>query len=892
MDNKRLSFSQRVRLAGALATKIIRADETKQDPVFPRTYWGSLWNSTGDWGTISNALFGRGLGRLYSGTNIDYASEIGDLASSSMVMAVWQYIGTSLTEAPPMVKAFKPGDTTGEPVPDHPLVELFKQPNDFYDGATLMLSFALDWLFSGDVYWIKVREPKYLTPIQIWYVPYFMIQPMGDPNNPRVFVKEYIYSVDGQKFAYPVEDIVHLRRGINPRNIRQGIGVFDSVLREIYADNMASNFAGALLKNWGVVPFVISPKKNARGETENPFGDNVEAARARATDIKNQFVAGTTGDERGKPIVNTIPLEVTKLGFSPSELDISALRKIPESRIAAVSGLPAALLQFLVGLEHGTSYAAYKEAREQAYESVVVPLLRTIATAVNKQLMPDFGDAKGRRLEFSFDLSGVRVLQEDQDKLFTRLTGAVDAGWLLISDARSATGLPFEETDKIYLRGGMPVKFGEEMQPPAPPEPGTPGGPPIDGQIMDERQGKLPPQNGNGGKPKVKPKQLTAGKGSLFKYSEDQPRDDHGRFASIGDAPLFTDEEHVITVLPSFITPAGAEIIVPAINWTRVGKHFPIVVKAVEKINSILEFNETFGEGIETFIQQLLAAPGSAGAGAGQSLGMLLSDAKRPFGRLVGQLGKAIDTNNAQAALIAAEKLMAVAYQMQLSLRDEEYRSEVDDLVESMEELLTSFGDDPGAVAIALHNYNAVKSLKYSDDQPRDSHGRFTSGGGESSSETGKDSDLHSYLKTMSEIRGAPPTGFKYNSIEQLVLKEGQSFTATPLPDDVKDGELGLCYMNAYHLVEDHPELEYVEGYAQTSRLPIPLEHAWAVTKDGNVVDPTWNRFFEKGETISYFGVKIPIDTVRKTILAREKYGVLNDMEQGFPLLKSGISKK
>jgi phage portal protein BeeE len=586
-------------------------------------------------------------------------------------MGVWQFIGTALTEAPGIVKAFAPGDTTGEPLPDHPLVNLMKQPNDFYDGATLMQAFALDWLFSGDVYWMKVREEKYLTPVELWYIPYFMMQPLGDPENRRVFIKEYIYTVDGMRYSYPVENIVHHRRGINPRDLRRGIGVFDSVLREIYTDNMASNFAAAILKNWGVVPYVISPPRNMKADQlGNQFGGDPEAARARALEIKQQFIDSTTGDQRGKPIVNTIPLEITKLGFSPQELDISSLRKVPEARVASVSGLPAALLQFLVGLEHGTSYASYKEAREQAYESVVVPLLRTIASGVNKQLMGDFGDPKGRRLEFSFDLSGVRVLQDDQDKLYTRVSGAINAGWMLISDARSAAGLPFEETDKIYIRGGQPVKYGEEMLPPAPPAP------PM-----------LPPA------------------------SEEKPAEPN------------PDEEAI----------DGEVVDSPSLP-------------------------------------------------------------KKPKPKqLTGK--KSID----------------------------------------------------------------------------------------------RSVDIQSYLKTMVEAHGEPAEGYLYSSVDELVLSEGEAFKAGPLPNNVGDGQLGMSFMNAYRTVENHPDLTYVEGFAQMSHLEVPVYHAWTVTKEGDVVDPTWDRFRRKGETISYFGVKIPIDLVRKTILARERYGVLENHEQDYPLLKTGI---
>lgn len=515
-EEKSLNLVQRLALASKVGFKVARGDSLRGDPVFPRGIFGSLWSGPGFIGSFAQALsFGS-----YRGTNIDYKAEAGELSSSSLCMAVWQYLGTALTEAPPIVTAYKKGETKGEIVPEHPLVELLTEPNPFCDGATLLQAFALDWLFSGDVYWIKVFEKSGLIPSQLWYVPYFMMQPLADERDLSVFIKEYQYIVEGNRYSYLPEEVVHFKRGINPRDLRRGIGVFDSVLREIYTDNQAANFSATILKNWGIVPFVLSPPKNSKTDSAfKAFGDNPEAAREQALRIKTTFMEATTGDNRGAPIVNTIPLEITKLGFSPAELDISALRKIPESRVAAVTGLPAALLQFLVGMEFGTSYASYKEAREQAYESVVAPLLATISSAINKQLMPDFGDPQGRRQEFGFDLSKVRVLQDDQDKVFARADKAVMGGWGMVADARSMVGWNSEDSDKVYLRSGstVAVKEGEDMQPPAPPQPPQlpPGVKPqeLNAAPADAVQAQSGNGNGNGnlngnGKPKKPNKQL------------------------------------------------------------------------------------------------------------------------------------------------------------------------------------------------------------------------------------------------------------------------------------------------------------------------------------------------------------------------------------------------
>lgn len=460
-EEKTLNVIQRLALASKVGFKVARGDQRRGDPVFPRGIFGSLWSGPGFIGSFAQALsFG-----TFPGTGINYKAEVGELSASSLCMAVWQYLGTALTEAPPIVTAFKKGDTKGEVIPEHPIIDLLKAPNPFCDGATLLQAFALDWLFSGDVYWIKIFEKQYLVPTQLWYVPYFMMQPLADERDLSIFIKEYQYIVDGNRYAYDPKEIVHFKRGINPRDLRRGIGVFDSVLREIYTDNQAANFSATILKNWGIVPFVLSPPKNSKSDSPlKAFGDNPEKAREQALRIKTTFMEATTGDNRGAPIVNTIPLEITKLGFSPAELDISSLRKVPESRVAAVTGLPASLLQFLVGLEFGTSYASYKEAREQAYESVVAPLLATIASALNKQLMPDFGDPQGRRLELSFDISNVRILQEDQDSLMKRAVDGYIGGVLKRGDSRRMLKLDTQPEDDVFFapRGSGVVKEGED----------------------------------------------------------------------------------------------------------------------------------------------------------------------------------------------------------------------------------------------------------------------------------------------------------------------------------------------------------------------------------------------------------------------------------------------
>lgn len=99
-------------------------------------------------------------------------------------------------------------------------------------------------------------------------------------------------------------------------------------------------------------------------------------------------------------------------------------------------------------------------------------------------------------------------------------------------------------------------------------------------------------------------------------------------------------------------------------------------------------------------------------------------------------------------------------------------------------------------------------------------------------------------------------------------------------------GKVGNCIKNAFLLVLKHPkDLRYAEGYAARiedgqPRICLGL-HAWAVTKDDEVIDPTWSHGIE------YFGVAFEFDQV-KWVMMRNKdiSGVIDDVGGGWPLLK------
>ena len=75
----------------------------------------------------------------------------------------------------------------------------------------------------------------------------------------------------------------------------------------------------------------------------------------------------TTGANAGGVVFPSVPLDVQTLGFSPEQMSLEQMPKLPEERITAVLGIPAITVGVGAGLDQAT-YANFREAREAAVE--------------------------------------------------------------------------------------------------------------------------------------------------------------------------------------------------------------------------------------------------------------------------------------------------------------------------------------------------------------------------------------------------------------------------------------------------------------------------------------------------------------------------------------------
>lgn len=390
---------------------------------------------------LARMVFSRNTLRFFrlGGMRLDYAKEIGDGTGTSLVGATLAWVARNFPEAPPALWPNEPGKPTPRPVDDHPMLRLLERPNPHFTGVLLWMATVVDWLATGNAYWWKERARGGSQPQRLWWLPSWQVCPESD--DPRQLVTHYVYTVDGEPYELRLDEVVHFRYGADPLNPKVGLSPLATVLKEVFTDEEAASFTASILRNMGVPGILVSPD-----------GDNVELSEEDALEAKAALKAQVAGESRGEPLVVTSKTKLQQFGFSPEQLVLRDLREIPEERVTAAIGIPAVVVGFGAGLKRST-FTNMGEAREMAYEAGLIPMQRILGEEIRWQLLTDY-ESDPYLWRCGFDLSQVRVLQEDFYRQMQRLDVGIRGGWIQVSEGREAAGYDSGDADRIYLRQG------------------------------------------------------------------------------------------------------------------------------------------------------------------------------------------------------------------------------------------------------------------------------------------------------------------------------------------------------------------------------------------------------------------------------------------------------
>jgi HK97 family phage portal protein len=368
--------------------------------------------------------------------------EMGDGLGNSAVVACINVLATSFAE--PSIKVYKKIDGGREIVDNHPMEILMKRPNEFSSGSVLAHYLVTSLSAHGDAFLLKVKNNKgqvvQLVPLMPNYVKV--------RGNEKELITHYEYHAVKQKnglnpeyLELPRENVVHIRQGMDPDDHRRGFSPLRSVMRELAGDEAAGQFAVALLHNMAVPGVILSPKDDTMG------GPSREEADAIAQAFKSKF----SGANRGAPMIMTGAMDVDVVSFTPEQLNLTALRRLPEERVSSVLGVPAILAGLGAGLDAAT-YNNTRELREFFTEQKMIPLWSAVAAELTHQLLHKDFEENDYQYEAAYDLEQVRALASDKKDQVLTMNSGVQGGFVTIAEARKALGLEADESHEIFLR--------------------------------------------------------------------------------------------------------------------------------------------------------------------------------------------------------------------------------------------------------------------------------------------------------------------------------------------------------------------------------------------------------------------------------------------------------
>lgn len=377
---------------------------------------------------------GSGLGTWLAlpGSRMDWAQQAGDPWKSSTAAIGMDWLANAFQQAP--LSVYRETAEGQQWMPEHPLTKLLRKPNPWYGGRMLMSATVLSLLSDGNAYWVRDRDARGILTQGLRYVPHWMMDPRWTVGGTE-YIGAYRYSPgNGAAEDVPVENVVHMRYGLDPEDTRKGLSPLRAQMRQVASDNEVSTYMASVLRNMGVIGLVVGPAS-----------DDVDLEPDVQDAIKAKLSSLTSGDRRGEALVSEARLTLSEFGASPEKMALQIMADYPTARVCAALHVDPMVLG-LTG--KSATYENQAEASRGAWEQGVLPLMGQVAEDVFTALGPEF---LAPREGVGFDCRRVAALQDDVDKLQERARRNWVAGGWTRAEFRTATGQPVKPDDDVYM---------------------------------------------------------------------------------------------------------------------------------------------------------------------------------------------------------------------------------------------------------------------------------------------------------------------------------------------------------------------------------------------------------------------------------------------------------
>ena len=293
-------------------------------------------------------------------TRVDW-ERLADPAEASAIAAVTAYIMDAFNEGRLRVVRDTP---EGPEEVDHPITALLDAPNEIMNGRELMAVSIDDRIIHGEFFWEVERSGRLREIGALHWLPAGQVEIRGPSRGRQIDAYRVYDSAQGRDIL--PQDAVRSRAYVDRHDARLARSPLKSLKRELFADSEALLYLAQMLRNSGDPGTLVTP-------------DGIETmSESEIEAFIEKYERRFAGDGRGKPIAATAALKVQKIGLSPRARCRFARRTgRPKSGSARCSACPPSSPGSAPGWT-GQTYANYSEAREQAYETTIIPLGKAI----------------------------------------------------------------------------------------------------------------------------------------------------------------------------------------------------------------------------------------------------------------------------------------------------------------------------------------------------------------------------------------------------------------------------------------------------------------------------------------------------------------------------------
>ena len=321
-------------------------------------------------------------------------------------------------------------DQLREDVTDHPAIAVLNRPNPFMSRFRFWSTIIMHRDIAGNAYAWKMRDGRQVK--ELWVLRPDRVKVIPDRQN---FIGGYEYRNGQERVELAAEDVIHWKTR-HPYDEYYGMPPLMAIAGRIDIDNYMRDFVGAFFRNGGNPGAVLAVKQKLSQEAK----DEIRQKHRR------QF-GGSGG------WFDLMILDQAEASYTPTTANLGArglvvpeLNAISEARLSMIFGVPLSILGALTGQE-SSSYANKRQDWQVLWDITLAPLYVDLSDTLNLSLLPDYGDLD----EFVFDLSDVKALQEDTDKLHERARKNVQAGVWTLEEGRALTGVEPVASDGYYL---------------------------------------------------------------------------------------------------------------------------------------------------------------------------------------------------------------------------------------------------------------------------------------------------------------------------------------------------------------------------------------------------------------------------------------------------------